>query len=471
MSRRYDLLMLAALLAFFAASCDIVSFEDFFVDVSVSESQRYYDGENVFVNFSVNVNQAAAQGLVSLKEDRKSAKADIAWGPNFCLVKADGGFKKGRRYELSISGSILLADGRTYGVELYRDFIYGKESDNFYAVKINEPEKNNFERQELAFCFNKPVNAAVFERTFSVSPSLSLKKTYSEDKRQVVVVPEKNWKSNTFYTWRLGGVESEDGFKAVSDYSGSFMALEKSENPKLLIACPLINGNFMQGQSLDKLWERQSIGLAFDCDMDFESVQKGVAFFPSLEGTWTKKDSRRFVFAPAENYEIGARYKMTIDDSVEDIFGIKMKERKNIYFSARSEWIVADAFANGKQLESEGVNIISLAEGVPLIIEIDFSKALDLASITNIKSAVSLERHFPLSAAAPNLASITPRYESSGQKCFKVQMEFDNYDFSSEAEERLYKLCVKGGAGFIYNSQGEYFKEDECFIIAIKKSN
>ena len=462
MSRRYDYLILAAALFLALASCKIATFEGFDVTVSVAESQCYYDGEYIGVSFSANVNQAAAQSLISLKEDRKSAKAEILWGPRSCLVKADGGFKKGRRYELSISGEILLDDGRTYGVDLYRDFIYGKESENFFAVKIEEPEKNNFERQALAFCFNKPVNAAVFEREFSVSPSVAVKKKYSEDKKQVLVIPEKNWKSNVFYNWRLGGVESDGGFKALREYSGSFMALEKNESPKVILCCPVMDGTFMESQSLDQLWERQSVGFVFDSDMDFESLKKGTFFSPSVDGKWTKKDSKRFVFVPSENYKIGERHTITISESVEDVYGIKMKEQKNIFFTARSEWIDADFFANGSPLSGEGINWISLHEGTPLIVEIVFSKAPDIDSISKIKSAVSLERLFPLSTAAPNLASIIPQ-------SFKVQMEFDNYDFSILGEEKLYKLFIKGGAGFIHNSQGEYFKEDRCFTIAIKK--
>ncbi len=470
MSKPYNFLRLAvALCGLFLASCDYVSFERFDAGISVGEKQGYYEGEFVAINFSDAVDEKVAESLVTLKEERMSKDAEFIWNSNLCLVKAEGGFKRGFRYSIAFCGDVALKDGRTYGVDLYREFIYGSEGQNFFAVKIEEPQKNDFERQAIKFTFNKPVDAARFERQFALSPSAEVQKEYSDDMTQVFVLPKKTWKANVFYNWRLENIQSGDGVKALLNYSGSFMALEKTSAPALLLACPVMNGVFMENQSLGQLWETQAVGLSFDSDMDFESVQSGASFVPSVEGSWSKIDSKRFAFSPAESWRIGEEYTLTVRDSIQDVFGLKTGESKNFVFAPRPEWISAAAFANGLRLKQGELNWLELAEGVPLIVELEFSKALDLDSLANIKNCASLERYFPASAAAPNLTTITPRFDSSGGRCFKVQMEYEGFDFSSGRDERIYELTIKGGANFVYNSLGEHMKEDECFLLAIKK--
>ena len=455
----------AALFGLLIISCSVMSFEEFKTSVSVGESQNYFNGKYVALLFSIEVNPGSAQRLISLKEDGSSCEINTIWTQKACLVQARGGFKKGRKYSISFDGELLTSDGRNYSVSLFREFIFGTARDIFYPTKIQEPDKKN-PQGALTFIFNKPVDAAVFEREFNLSPSLDVKKNYSADMTRVEITPADKWKANCFYAWKLGKLCALDGAKINANHSGSFMAVQKTEPPKLLFLCPVLeSGAFLEGSDLNGLFEKQAVGLVFDSDMDFDSVQSGVYWSPYIAGSWTKKDPRHFSFAPYQNYKIDEEYTLTISDSIKDVFGLNLKQSERASFKTQSDFITAKVFLNGIPLAKNELNAINAAQGCPLIFSIDFSRALDKKSVAAFKNAVSLAPHFPLDIAIPNMeaAKFFAGNESS------AQAEFGNFDFSEAGEEKIYVFKIKGGENFIYDAYGEYLKEDACFYISLER--
>ncbi len=461
----------AAFLALFlpaAFSCNALSLEDFAADVLIGEAQSYYGEEWVSICFSTEVDPLSAQNLLSLREGGMAAEANALWLPRCCLVQPAGGWKKGLKYALSFSGSILTQDGRTYSVGLYREFIYGSAGQDFFVEKIEEPEKNNPEKNSLVLCFNKPVDPAAFERTFNISPGAELVKKYSDDKRRVEILPAKKWKANVFYDWRLEKLLSADGVMIKAPCSGSFMALEKNSPPSLICVCPVLDEVFFENMDLNSLWERQAVGFVFDSDMDFESVKSGTNFSPFVEGRWTKIDARRFVFEPYQNYALEKEYALLVSDAVEDEAGLKMAESKNFRFKTQARFIELSASCGGKVLEKDGLNWLECGEGSPLVVDLSFSRVLANDSVLGIKKAASLSPVFPQSAAAPYLETLITGADCLS--CSEIRLEFGGFDFSQEDQPAVYKMQVSGGAGFVYDALGEYLKEDECFYIAVKKS-
>lgn len=464
MSKRFRFFIAALFLAPLF-SCNLVSFENFWAAVSVDEKQNYYNAPYVAFSFSDDMNEAAAGNLFSIKEEGSAAEKELLWAGKNCYARVKGGFKKGFKYSVTLYGSALTKDGRSYGVDLYREFIFGSESGLFRLERIDEPEKNNFEKNALVFTFNKKIDKAFFERALSISPSLDTKKIYDDEKKQAKIIPAAKWAANQVYKWKLDGALSEDGFKAEKDYSGSFIAVEKTQEPRLQSACPVISGCFHTEKSLDQLWENEGIGLVFDCEMDFESIKKGAAFSPNVDGFWTKKDERSFYFTPAANFKVGENYALEIRDSIEDLYGLKLKENLRFDFKTQNAFIEARVLANGAGLEKGGVNEVFVAQGSPFLAEIDFSSALDAASAGAIRTAVSLENFFPAGAKTPGLLCVT--YAGANRK--KFLLEFADFDYSEPGKETIYRLRIKGGPSFVFNDKGECLKEDECFLLSFKK--
>ena len=468
MSKRFKAFLACALFAaaLESFSCSVLSFEELEASVSVGERQNYYAQKYVAFNFSIGVNTSQAQTIFALKEDGSAAEADFIWAEKAFLVQARGGFKKGRKYSVSLNGGLLTNDGRTYSVALFREFVYGEESEIFCVKKVEEPQKVGSPKGALAITFNKAVDAAVFEREFNLSPSLEVKKSYSADMKRVEIVPADKWKANLYYTWRLGKTRSKDGAKIDREWSGSFMAVEKNEAPKLLCVCPVLeSGAFLEGRDLNGILEKQAVGFVFDSNMDFESVQSGIYWSPFVNGYWTKADSRRFFFTPYDNYKIGEEYTVTVSEAVEDTLGLCLKESANVRFSAQSQFIEASVFLNGNPLVPGKVNAARAAQGCPLLFTLEFSRALDKKSIAGFKSAVSLAPHFPLDIASPNLESV----KALGGNGSALQVEFGNFDFSEGGEEKIYAFTISGGKNFVYDAYGEYLKEDACFYVLLEK--
>lgn len=465
MSKNFKALAAAAF-SFFALSCSLVSFEGFTASVSLGECQNYYDGELVTFCFSCGVNPAAAEALISLKEDGSVCEAEFFWFGKSCALKARGGFKKGRKYSLLLNGNVLTNDGRSYDAWIFREFIFGRKEELFLPLDVELPEKNNLQKSALVFLFNKPVDAAVFEREFNLSPGLETIKNYSSDKTRVEIKPASKWKANAHYVWRLGKTCALDGTKIFSDYTGSFIVVEKVEPPRLLRACPVLeSGAFAEGMDLTGFWERQAIGLVFDSDMDYESVKNGVSFLPYVDGYWSKKDERRFFFVPYQNYKLEEEYMLTVSDAVEDMAGLRLKDSVNISFKSQCSFITAKVFLNGEALCADRLNKIKAAQNVPLIFTLEFSRSLSQKSVEGIKNAASLAAFFPTDSSAPNLESV----KFFGQKPSSFALEYGGVDFSGGKDEKIYAFKISGGANFIYDDYGEYLKEDACFYFTVEK--
>ena len=478
MSKRFNF-FLAPLLFLIFASCKLISFEEFNARISILEGQNYYDKEFLELDFSPALEKKVAENFIALKEDGASCQTETLWSGNKCLIKAAGGFKKGFKYSFAFKGLVLTEDGRNYNVDIRREFIFGKESEMFFATEIQEPQKNSNENQGLTFKFNKEADKGVFERSLAISPAIDCKKIWSPDGKTVEVFPAEKWKANILYNWRLEKLLSQDGTKISKSYSGTFMAVEKSQAPKLLRACPAIDGIFYEKMDLNSLLERQALGIEFDSEMNFESLKNGIYWTPFVDGFWTQIDKKRFIFAPSQNYKAGTEFLMTISESVEDVFGIKIAESENIKFTPRTEFISLEVFCAGAKkgeneiqklrLEKGIVNKIEILEGSPLIIIFEFSKALDKRAVASFKNAARMQRLFPLDAAQCNLDSIDWTADSSLENCRSIQMEWSGFDFSTSEEEIIYELKVNGGENFIYNRFGEFLKEDECFYISLKE--
>ena len=469
MSRRFNFLRdfsLAALFSLAAFSCNLISSERLRAEVSIGENESRYEKEFLAIDFSLDVNKAQAESLVSLTEEESPCAAEFFWDKNLFRVRPKNGWKKGREYSFSLSGSLLASDGRSWPLDLWRKFIYGSAAEDFFVEQIDEPKKNDPQNAALVFLFSKPVNAASFEREFSLSPSAGVKKNYSADMRRVEISAGEKWKANRYYVWHLGRALSADGTILDKSHSGSFMAAEKTEPPKVLCVCPVSeNGTFMEDQGLDCLWTKEGVGFVFDCGMDFESVKNGVYWSPLVDGYWTQASESRFVFAPYDNYKIGEEVLITISEEVEDLAGIKLAQSRNFRFAPRTEFITAKASLNGEPLLESVVNRIEAADIGLVIIRLEFSKALEENSMAGIKSALSLQAHFPSFASTPILESARPSANNSA-----VQLEYRNLDFCDGEDERIYRLRIFGGQNYVRDALGEYIKEDLCFYIALKKA-
>ena len=458
--------IIACVLAATASSCAFVTFDELETKVSLQEKQAYYEKEKIEINFSLGVEKSSVERLVSLKEDGQRVDARLEWKDNCCLAQSLEGFKKGCKYTFALQGDVYAQSGAKFPVNLYREFIFGSEADIFLLKGVEEKKNFRGDIESLAYSFNKPVDPAIFEREFSISPYIETKKEYSNDFSCVEVSPSGKWKANNFYSWKIDKVFSKDGTKIFKECKGSFLGAKKEKEPELIGACPAIGDTFLENLGLDDLLERQSFGLIFDCEMDEESVKRGVSLTPSAQGFWRSVDPCRYVFTPYNNYQIQKEYRLCISDTVEDAWGINFKGEKIIYFTLNSDFIKIDKLiANTKEIEEGKENKIDIEEDAPLYIKIFFSKNLSEKALLEIKNSVKFEGLFPYSLQNPRLAVVKTPSQNCAEFCYS------NLSAALDGNECLYKFTVRGGENFVFDRQGEFLKEDQCFYISLKKKN
>ena len=450
----------AALLAFFASSCAFVSFEELQTNVSIGEKDAYYDKEFLSIDFSICMNKFSVENLLSLKEDGKRNEALVEWQNNKCMIKSLGGFKKGVSYAISLQGDVYADDGRKYNVNIYRTFIFGSETDAFKIINFQEKRDSCEDLTSVVFSFNKAADPSYFDREFILSPSVEIKKIWSKDFLSVEIFPQDKWKANAYYSWSIDNIFSQDKVKIFREYNGKFIGSTKTKAPELIKACPANGSVFLTNLELDDLLENQSVGIIFDCEMNEESVERGIFFTPATQGFFTKIDPFRFIFTPYKNYQIQKEYRLTISDAVEDKWGIKFKSEKNIYFKLKTEFIEIEKITfNAKEVFEGLVNQAQIENDVPAYIKIAFSKNIDKKAMQEIKNSIKFEGIFPQSLQNPRLTSI----QTISGNC--IEISYANLCKSPTGQENLYKFTVRGGQNFIFDSQGEYVKEDKCFYI------
>ena len=458
---------LPAIIFFLAlGSCAFVSFEELDAKISVQEKQTHYKNEYVKIDFSFGMEKPSVENLISLKKDGQRLSTKIEWQDNSCLVKAAGSFKKGCKYELSLQGDVYANDGRKYSLNLYREFTFGGEDEAFNLIGVEEKKDLNGDIKSLVFLFNKAADAAYFEREFTLSPYVEAKKEWSKDFLSVEIWPKDKWKANVFYDWSLGNIFSQDGVKIFKDFKGSFLGAKKEKVPKLLKVCPAIGETFLESQKLDDLLESQAVGFVFDCEMNAESIERGIYFTPSVQGYWKSVDGRRFAFTPYNNYKSNEEYRIAITDAVEDKWGIKFSEEQNIFFKTKTDFIkIQSASFNTEELKKDVINQLKIDKDCPAYIRIVFSKNLSQKSLAEIKSAVKFEGVFPPSVQNPKMDSLNV----ISPNCLEIS--YSNISAAALEQECLYKLTVKGGEKFVYDGQNECLKEDECFYMDIREKN
>jgi alpha-2-macroglobulin len=76
-----------------------------------------------------------------------------------------------------------------------------------------------------------------------------------------------------------------------------------------------------------------AIELVFDQPMDQDSVEAALTISPTIEGRTDWLDERTLSFVPASELERGARFRVTVDDTAENVEGKPLEEPVSFYFS------------------------------------------------------------------------------------------------------------------------------------------
>ena len=257
---------LAVISIFF--SCNAISFDEYEVVCSQSPAEEYFTGEHIGFSFNCDVVRHYAEQAVTIKSGTHQYEAEYAWAGRSLYVKPSGGWVYGKPYQVSIDGLMHTENSAAFHAYTICTFIYGSEGERFYALALPEKRIGTDPQQKLVFAFNKKIEAARFEKAFSIFPSAEYSIALSDDERTITVSPSPKWKLNTTYAWTVQRLSSSDGWEMQDVLSNTFSTREDAENPALVSLCPVSDtspdAHWFTDIPLDKnIFGKQPIGFDF----------------------------------------------------------------------------------------------------------------------------------------------------------------------------------------------------------------
>jgi hypothetical protein len=460
-------LCLGAILSVLLPRCKpLLSFEYLDVSCSAEMGQQYYYGETLSLDFSIMPGGGEVERTLILTEGGLSRSPVFNWEGRTLHVKPLTGWKRGEHYGIALEGKLLMEDGRTYTVQVLRNFIYGLEGNEFTLVS------SVVEEEGLVFIFSRVPGVTSFTGQFSLSPGVEYFCDFLG--KEIRVLPKSPWQANTLYRWTIKGMESEDGYIMKREYSGAFSGPEDLAVPRPLELCPVNRSLgppylWKRGTALDKNLENmEGIGFIFSKPMDPASLRSGISFYPSIKGYFEEAGEDSIIFFPEEEYRLETEYRISIAQTVKDSLGLALFEEARYYFTSAHHY-----------LEVERVNLDSRADslspgGIPqdhtlanpnppgLKILVGFSTAIPPANRRAALESVSLSSLFPASAGNPVL--ISAKWEDGGAA---LSLLYENLSPSESGVDNYYQLKIGSGKQGPLSAGGEYLKEDLWYVFRI----
>jgi hypothetical protein len=465
--RRIRALGLAGLFFILLARCKpLLSFEYLDVSCSVNPGASYYSGETVSLDFSIMPDRGEAERTLILTEGGLSRGPAFRWEGRTLHLKPLTGWKKGEHYGLSLEGKLPMEDGRTYTVQLLRNFIYGLEGKEFTLVS------SAVEDDRLVFIFSQVPGVTSFSSQFSLSPSVEYFCDFLE--KEIRILPKSPWQANTLYRWTIKGMESGEGYHMKQEYSGVFSGPADPLLPRPLELCPVNRSLgppylWKRGTPLDgKLENMEGIGFIFSKPMDQASLRSGISFYPSIKGYFEEAGDDSIIFFPEEEYRLETEYRISIAQTVKDSLGLSLFEEARYYFSSAHQYLQVEKVSLDSREDSlqpgGGLQDHSLANPDPPILNlrISFSSAIPPAKRRAALESVSLSGLFPASAGNPAL--ISAKWEDQGAALILV---FEGLSLSGNGIDNYYQLKIGSGEQGPLNGEGEYLKEDLWYVFRV----
>jgi hypothetical protein len=360
-----------------------------------------------------------------------------------------------------------MEDGRTYTVQLLRNFIYGLEGEELTLVS------SAVEEDRLVFVFSQVPGVTSFSGQFSLNPSVEYFCDFLG--KEIRLLPKSPWQANTLYRWTIRGMESEEGYSMKREYSGVFSGPADPLVPRPLELCPVDRSLgppylWKRGTPLDgKLRNMEGIGFIFSKPMDQASLRSGISFYPSIKGYFEEAGEDSIIFFPEEEYRLETEYRISIAGTVKDSLGLALFEEARYYFSSAHHYLEVEGVHLDSRLDSllpgGGLQDHILVNRDPptLKVEISFSSAIPPANRRAALESVSLSGLFPASADNPVLISATWEDQDA-----LLVLLYENFSISGNGVDNYYQIKIGSGKQGSLNGEGEYLKEDLWYVFKIE---
>jgi len=180
-----------AMLPLLLFSCALISFDEYGVSCSRNPAARYFEGERIDFSFNCDVVHYYAEQAVTIKSGTHRYDAEYVWDGRSLSVKPEAGWIRGKPYLVSIDGLMHTENDASFQAYAVCAFIYGNETDRFFALSLPERRYDTDLQTKLVFSFNKKIEESQFEKAFSLSPAAAYSTALADSSRKACLIFER----------------------------------------------------------------------------------------------------------------------------------------------------------------------------------------------------------------------------------------------------------------------------------------
>ena len=295
-------------------------------------------GLSAWVRFSTGVPHGKTEKGITLQENGTTMAGRYTWEGNKVTVVPDAGFSLGKRYDLTVAGTVETDQG----VDLGNDFaltFYTRLDDGRPMVTIASPVNGatgTDPLQPITLTFSKPVNRASFYTSLSLSPSFRAAYTWSEDGLSCVITPLEALKSPSVYTVKVGAAAADtEGNTLGTDVSVWFSVGTRgpgpvstrvqgtpvgSDSPAVTLNPVNASGTVTFDSGFERTW-------GLEMDFDAPVVRSGLDSLITVEPPWSfsipygAATVQKVRLVPGAPLVYGTVYTLTLHKGITDAVG------------------------------------------------------------------------------------------------------------------------------------------------------
>jgi len=469
-------------LAFIICSCELINLEQIEYstypgskDAVVGESDLQ---EAIWIEFSITPNKTSAEDLFSVTSHGLTQDGDFSWQGNRLIFTPVPEWKLARRYVFSFDGELMVEDGRSFDIRCTVPF-YGGEISVLPQLMFFTPEDGATVAVDnaLVLTFSEAMDQQSFEEEFSLSPNTDFDITWDVPGTIATITPQDQWNNLTQYNWYITDeLTNTQGVAVVESYSGSFITQADSIAPGIqsITAAEPNWATFFPDRAppdLNNLYYKDVIKIIFDEPVKYTTVQSAFSIQPNVVGfvhEIVNGPDTYYVFLPEEGYVMDQLYHLTIANTVEDLAGNKMLQKREEWFKAGG---IDPIEITDIVLVADGISITDFNSYDPISFNLEPLEDRYLFKINFDPSAFSgfpesypavqnaVAQAITCSQIAPTTSGLTV-YSISWPNEYTLDIGFIGFKESTATKPYRYKLLIPGGATGIVNQDGSRLTED-----------
>jgi hypothetical protein len=455
------------------AACGFISLRDLGVQTYPSRKDAVVGTvDPVWVEFSEPVDRAAAEGLFKVQNVEGSVRGDLQWSDNRLLFLPLSPWVPGTRYVLRFAGSIETVDAGRYGLNIIIPFYGGsRDAPPRLLSFLPLPEAVVGVESALSFTFSAPMNTALFEEHFALSPDADTTLSWDGDQTVCTVLPDTCWQGLTRYTWTIPTkVESELCVPLAEEYRSHFRVIEDTSPPTLRSFRGAIWDDGGGGYVLFDpafLDNEMALWFEFTKEMDWGSWPRAFSIEPATPALTTYVSSRVVLVDPQESWIPEGDYQVKISTDLSDTHANRLAAGITISFTPDVPEQRLTQIQNAPPNPTAVFTPDDWAAGNPLEIQIEvgtrehtfalqFAQPYQPSDIERLIDAIILDCTYPPTVSDPSLISVTFE-EVSPQTLFLTYGGFE--EPPSSAVRHFYRFAVPADRTATANARGSYFTE------------